>query len=88
MKKFIYFLMKKFNYFLVKKFIFLWKSLTGRICKRGMSKVDYVEKSTNDYNFPKEKLEIKNRVKIKCATCAHESDNLNSFAVIYLFQNY
>ncbi len=49
-----------------------------------MSKLDYIDKSTNDYNFPNDKLDIKNRVKVKCTTCTHESDNLNTFAV-YIF---
>jgi len=51
-----------------------------RVCKRGMPKIDYIDKSTNDYNFANEKLDIKNRVKIKCATCSFESDNMNNFA--------
>lgn len=46
-----------------------------------MPKIDYIDKSTNEYNFPDDKLDIKNRVIIKCSNCTYESDNLNTFAV-------
>ena len=51
-----------------------------------MSKVDYIDKCTNKYNFAKEKLELKNRPMIVCQNCSYKADDLDLFAVnIYLY---
>lgn len=50
-----------------------------------MSKVDYIDKCTNKYNFAKEKLELKNRPMIVCHNCSYKADDLDLFAVC-LFQ--
>jgi hypothetical protein len=50
-----------------------------------MHKIEYVFNCTNKFNFPKEKLDIKDRAVLICHNCGYLGDDLENFAVYLLF---